>query len=147
MEWKYLPDTTLQQIFKNLDVCDVICCSEVCVRWNAISKDTLIWKHLFFRRFEIVDENSNREDGFAETINTYINWKSVCVRLINEFPSIFIPTRLKHKLIIYHTGYSLAGTKVTLKEGSLVVLCIKTMNVEYNLVLNYINLYEIYQAI
>ena len=133
MEWKYLPDPPLRQIFNNIDVSDLISCNEVCIRWNKISKDPLIWKHLFFRRIEMLDENSNREDGLSNTIDVYINWKDMCVRLINEFPSVFIPTIPKPKLIVYNPRQSLAGTNLDLLETTLVI-CIKTISVEYNLI-------------
>lgn len=50
--WCYLPESILIQIFKCLDVKDLVTVGVVCKSWYRISLDEFVWKHLFKTQFK-----------------------------------------------------------------------------------------------
>jgi hypothetical protein len=44
-------DEILLDIFRNLTIQDIVCCQTVSHRWQSISRDPELWKHLYFLRF------------------------------------------------------------------------------------------------
>ena len=65
--WGNIPEPILINIMKKLNLKDVITCSEVCVNWNIVCEDELLWKCLFKRDFR----NKKDKRGFIYLALTY----------------------------------------------------------------------------
>lgn len=50
--WKNLPENILIKIFKLLTAREILNSSEVCKRWNCVSRDSLLWKAKFHQDFK-----------------------------------------------------------------------------------------------
>lgn len=51
--WNYAPDSILLHIFGYLKAKDLLNVGPVCQLWWRISRDDIIWKHLFIRDYRI----------------------------------------------------------------------------------------------
>lgn len=52
-DWNFIPDPVLLKIATLLSVRDILNVSEVCRRWNDITKDEYLWKRIFQRDFKV----------------------------------------------------------------------------------------------
>ena len=69
INWKNIPVPVLTKIVKQLNLKDVISCSEVCLNWNIVCEDHLLWKHLIKRDFK----SQKDKRGFIYLALTYCN--------------------------------------------------------------------------
>lgn len=51
--WNSLTDPVLLNIFEYLRPIDVVNAGATCKHWNEVSYDELLWKHLFYKNFNI----------------------------------------------------------------------------------------------
>ena len=65
--WDNLPEPILINIMKKLNLKDVVTCSEVCMNWNIVCEDQLLWKYLLHRDFQ----NKKDKRGFIFLALTY----------------------------------------------------------------------------
>jgi hypothetical protein len=70
-DWDSIPENILINIYKYLDVKDIINCSEVSHRWNYISNDSLLWKYKFHLDFN-VDRGIPRKPGKTSNFISHI---------------------------------------------------------------------------
>lgn len=67
--WKNIPAPVLTKIVKQINLKDVISCSEVCFNWNIVCEDHLLWKYLIKRDFK----SQKDKRGFIYLALTYCN--------------------------------------------------------------------------
>jgi len=101
MDWENLPDAVLLMVLCKLSVASVISVSSTCRRWSDISKDNLLWKHLFLRDWRLPRNTSLREK--AES------WREEYVRLVETPPTECVQTITTHKDEVLHVSYSNDG--------------------------------------
>lgn len=71
--WCNIPEPILINIMKKLNLKDVITCSEVCLNWNIVCEDQLLWKYLLDRDFQ----NKKDKRSFIYLALTYcVNFSS-----------------------------------------------------------------------
>ena len=79
-----MPENILLTIFERLKVKDLISCSEVCVRWNQLCEDQLLWKKLIIKQFDVeIPETENTRMFESEK-----SFKHEYIRLQNKYPCI-----------------------------------------------------------
>ncbi|CAG2118281.1 unnamed protein product [Medioppia subpectinata] len=65
--WSSLPEPLLLEIFKNLTTNEMANVCLVCHQWSRVGCDDLLWKHLFYKRFDTIDRSVDRPIGSFES--------------------------------------------------------------------------------
>lgn len=110
--WGILPDPLLVMIFQTLEVKDVVSCSEVCVNWNDICKDQLLWKHLFIRDLEVKKSNTDGRSIYPELRHVALRWKDEYIRVTDHVPCILTQTLKEHQDEVLHIAFSHNGAEI-----------------------------------
>ena len=111
--WRTLSDPLLVMIFKNLEVKDVVSCSNVCINWNSISQDNLLWKYLFRR-----DYGKQKRKRYKRRIVDFTmkpdaaSWKEEYIRLKEGFPCVPQQTLKGHTDEVLHVAFSHDGSEI-----------------------------------
>ena len=120
MEWSQLPELLLRNIFRHLNVKEVLVCSTVCTRWYAISQDSLIWKRLLFTKY-FYGEYETLSLPFVRDLPDVLpklrdgsdHWKNEYIRLVGQSPSRLIHTLQGHKEKVLHITFSHNGSEIS----------------------------------
>ena len=104
-QWSKLSDPLLMMIFKKLKVEDIVSCSTVCINWNEISQDNLLWKYLFSRDFSKRNRKFHLKAGAR-------SWKGEYIRLKEEYPCVKKQTLKGHTDEVLHAAFSHNGSEI-----------------------------------
>ena len=109
--WNILQDPLLLKVFKELSKNDVLTCREVCLNWNRIAQDDLLWKYLFERDFlcQKSSQKSDRKQSPSIPLNT--SWKYEYERLVDRVPRKNIQVLKGHSDEVVHIAYSNDGSE------------------------------------
>ena len=111
--WSMLSDPLLVMIFKTLEVKDISSCSNVCVNWNIICQDNLLWKHLFRRDF--VNRRKRKKHKNKDEIRLKpgaVSWKEEYIRLKDRYPCVRKQTLKGHTDEVLHCAFSHNGSEI-----------------------------------
>ena len=111
--WGTLSDPLLVMIFKNLEVNDILSCSNVCTNWNSICQDNLLWKYLFRRDYGKQKRKRYKRgnEGFALKPGAH-SWKEEYIRLKDSFPCVPKQTLKGHTDEVLHVAFSHDGSEI-----------------------------------
>ena len=104
--WSILQDPLLLKIFSELKVNEISACSEVCLNWNRIAQDDILWKYLFKRDF-LCQKNSskiNATSGNPKPLES--SWKNEYERLKDRVPRENIQVLDGHVDEVVHIAFS-----------------------------------------
>ena len=112
-EWSILSDPLLVMIFKKLEVKDVVSCSNVCINWNSICQDNLLWKYLFRRDYGKQKRKTHNRKKRDFTLKPgAASWKEEYIRLKESFPCVPTQTLKGHTDEVLHVAFSHDGSEI-----------------------------------
>uniref|UniRef100_T1HBG4 Uncharacterized protein n=1 Tax=Rhodnius prolixus TaxID=13249 RepID=T1HBG4_RHOPR len=113
--WTVIPDSVLLHIFNFLSAKEVLNAGLTCKRWNMISLDDILWKHLFFRNFCITP-------GLPIAPGKY-SWFEEYKRLCYHTPRVCSEVLHGHRHEVLHVSFSHDGTMfaTSSKDGFIMV--------------------------
>ena len=109
--WSILPEPILIEILSYFQYYEVIKIGNTCKRWQILSKDNLLWKHLLCRDFRISPITKIHSSGMF--------WLEEYKRLIDDTPNV-MSEELFLDDEVFHVTFS--------NSGKLFVTCCKDAN-------------------
>lgn len=119
--WAYLPTPALFNVFKFLNVKELLNAGQVCVNWYNVSKDDFLWKDLLYENFKI-DRSINIVAGefrvavlfFRFRVRIFCfclgkSWYEEFVRLCDRIPIVQTETLTDHMHQVLHVSFSHNG--------------------------------------
>ena len=118
MGWRNIPEPVLLMIYKLIEPEDVTSCGNVCIRWNQIHRDELLWKHFFFTRLNVRVTKSIQEkidSGCLDLLEKYFCLKDHPSKSLQIFKTCYAHEELNicNELWISGDGSHLAGIRGT----------------------------------
>ncbi|KAL8559773.1 hypothetical protein ACOMHN_030109 [Nucella lapillus] len=96
-----LPDSLLLEMSFYLSAEDLASLAQTCSRFNCVTKDELLWKLVFQRRFKIPRSVPRRPGATS--------WRSEYRRLREETPAVLCEELTKHRDQVLHVSFSHNG--------------------------------------
>ncbi|XP_015272277.1 PREDICTED: F-box/WD repeat-containing protein 5 [Gekko japonicus] len=96
-----LPDSILLEIFLYLDYKDVLSAGQACRQWQAVARDEVLWKELFYRYYEVARDVPRHPAA--------VSWYGEFQRLYDTIPCIEVQTLKEHSDQVLHLSFSHNG--------------------------------------
>lgn len=96
-----LPDSILFEIFLYLDYADVLSAGLTCQQWQAVSRDEVLWKELFYRYYRIARDVPRHPAATS--------WYDEFQRLYDSIPCVEVQTLNEHSDQVLHLSFSHNG--------------------------------------
>lgn len=118
MGWRNIPEPVLIMIYKMIPPEDVVSCGKVCVRWNQIHHDPLLWKYFLLNDFGncvTVGIQKKINSGCLDLQEKYFCLKEHPSQSLQIFKNGYASGVLHdcHELWISNDGSHLAGCRAT----------------------------------
>ena len=104
--WSILQDPLLLKIFSELKVNEISACSEVCLNWNRVAQDDILWKYLFERDFLCQKDNKKISSIGRNSKPLESSWKDEYERLRDRVPREKIQVLDGHVDEVVHIAFS-----------------------------------------
>lgn len=101
LNWAFIPDPILLQVFQHLTAKEILTAGLVCKDWCRVSYDDILWKNLVYRHFKI--------DRSVEKMPGKYSWMLEYKRLTFHTPVVLTETLEEHNHQVLHVSFAHNG--------------------------------------
>ncbi|XP_063172554.1 F-box/WD repeat-containing protein 5 [Candoia aspera] len=96
-----LPDSLLYEIFRYLQLPDVLSAGRVCRQWRSVARDEVLWKELFYRYYGVARDVPRHPAATS--------WYGEFQRLYDTIPCVEVQSLKEHGDQVLHLSFSHNG--------------------------------------